>query len=74
MPEVRQTDVEVPNPSTAQQRIDAARRQADHEVTADERVVNLRVGDKGVQMGDDSSLWWPVTYEVTRNPPVDEQG
>jgi hypothetical protein len=60
--------------SGAQQRIDTARRQADREVTADERVVHLRVGDKGAQMGDDSTLWWPVTYEATRNPPVGEPG
>jgi hypothetical protein len=72
MPDVRHTDIELPNPSTPQQRIVAARRQADGEVGPDEQVVTLRVGDKGVQMGDDSRLWWPVTYEVTRKPPFDD--
>jgi hypothetical protein len=58
------------NPSTLHARIDAARRQADGEVADDEHVVNLRVGDKGTQKGDDSTLWWLVTYEVTRVRPL----
>lgn len=66
MSETRHTDVEVASPSTQRQRIDAAQRQADSEVAEDERADNVRVGDKGTQMGDDSRLWWPVTYEVTR--------
>jgi hypothetical protein len=70
MPDVRQTDIQMRNPSTLQARIDAARRQADGEVAKDEHAVNLRVGDKGTQMGDDSTLWWPVTYEVTRVRPL----
>jgi hypothetical protein len=72
MPDVRHTDIEMPNPSTPQQRIVAARRQADGEVGPDEQVVTLRVGGKGVQMGDDSRLWWPVTYEVTRKTSFDD--
>ena len=73
MPNVRHTDIEMRNPSTPQARIDAARRQADAEVDDDEQVVNLRVGDKGTQMGDDSMLWWPVTYEVIRKGPLNER-
>jgi hypothetical protein len=64
MPEVRYTDMNMANPSTLQQRVSAAQRQADGEVADDEEAMNLRVGDKGTQMGDDSRLWWPVTYEV----------
>ena len=64
MPEVRHTDMNMANPSTLQQRVDAAQRQADGEVADGEEVVNLRVGDKGTRMGDDCRLWWPVTYEV----------
>ena len=71
MLDVRHTDVEVPNPSTPGQRLDAARRQTDAEVEDDEEVVNVEVGDKGTQTGDDSKLWWPVTYEVqTRRRPI----
>jgi hypothetical protein len=64
MPEVRYTDIDIANPSTLQQRVVAAQRQADGEVADGEEAVNLRVGDKGTRMGDDSRLWWPVTYEV----------
>jgi hypothetical protein len=71
MPEVRHTDIEMANPSTRRQRIDAAQRQANNEIAEHEEAVNLRVGDKGTQMGDDSRLWWPVTYEVRqRRPPT----
>ena len=66
MPEVRQTDIEVVNPSTVHQRIEAAHRQASCEVTAEEWAVDVRVGETATQMGDDSRLWWPVTYEVKR--------
>jgi hypothetical protein len=64
MPEVRHTDIEMANPSTGQQRIEAAQRRADSEVADEERAVNLRVGATGTQMGDDSRLWWPVNYQV----------
>ena len=67
MPEVRHTDIEVANPSTAQARIAMARLQADGEVADDEQVVNVRVGDTGTRMGDDSRLWWPVTYEAEKS-------
>jgi hypothetical protein len=69
MTDVRHTDIQMRNPSTIRERLDAARRQAQSEVAADEYLSHLRVGHKGTQMGDDSMLWWPVTYEVTRNPP-----
>jgi hypothetical protein len=68
MPDVRHTDINVANPSTPQQRIDAGHRQADGEVTDDEAVAKLRVSAKGTQMGDDSRLWWAVTYEVEPKP------
>jgi hypothetical protein len=68
MPEVRHTDIEVANPSTLPQRIQAAQRQASSEVADDERPVNLSVGDKGTQLGDDSRLWWSLTYEVRCKP------
>ena len=68
MPDIRHTDINVANPSTPQQRTDAGHRQADDEVTDDEIVANLRVGATGTQMGDDSRLWWPVTYEVEPKP------
>lgn len=64
MPDVRHTDVEVANPSTLQQRQDAAQRQADAEVGDEEEAINVRIGDTGTRVGDDSRLWWPVTYEV----------
>lgn len=71
MYEVRHTDVEMKNPSTPAQRFDAAQRQTAAEVADDEEVVNVEVGDKGTQTGDDSKLWWPVTYQVhTRRRPV----
>jgi hypothetical protein len=66
MPDVRHTDVEVQHPSSPQQRLDAARRQAAAEILADEEAVNVRVGDTGTRTGDDSKMWWPVTYEVRR--------
>lgn len=65
---MRHTDVEVPNPSTLQQRQDAARRQAFVEVGYDEEVTNVHIGETGTQMGDDSQLWWPVTYGVRPTP------
>jgi hypothetical protein len=64
MSDVRHTDVEVQNPSTLQQRLEAAQRQAAAEVADDEEAVNVEVGEKGTQTGDDSKLWWPVTYQV----------
>jgi hypothetical protein len=70
MPDMRHTDIQLRDPSTLQERIDAARRQAECEVAEDEYVVHLRIGDRGTQMGDDSMLWWPVTYEVTRKRPL----
>jgi hypothetical protein len=70
MPDMRHTDIQLRDPSTLQERIDAARRQAECEVAEDEHVVNLRIGDRGTQMGDDSMLWWSVTYEVTRKRPL----
>lgn len=64
MSEVRHTDIEMANPSTPRQRIDAAQRRATSEVAHHKQAVNVRVGSKGTQVGDDSRLWWPVTYEV----------
>jgi hypothetical protein len=58
---VLHTDVEVVNPSTLQQRQDAAQRQADAEVGDEEEAINVRIGDTGTRVGDDSRLWWPVT-------------
>jgi hypothetical protein len=69
MSDVRHTDVEVRNPSTPAQRLDAAQRQAAAEVADDEEAINVEVGDKGTQTGDDSRLWWPVTYRVCRSTP-----
>jgi hypothetical protein len=65
MPDVRETDIKMRDSSTAQARLDAALCQPESEVAIDEQVVNLRVCDKGTQMGDDGMLWWTVIYEVT---------
>jgi hypothetical protein len=46
MSDVRHTDVEVQNPSTLQQRLEAAQRQAAAEVADDEEAVNVEVGEK----------------------------
>lgn len=64
MREVRYTDIEVANPSTPRQRQDAAQRHADAEVGDDEEAISVRVEDTGTRVGDDSRLWWHVTYEV----------
>jgi hypothetical protein len=64
MLDVQHTDVEVANPSTPQERQDAAQRQADSEVGAAQEAINVCAGDAGTRMGDDSRLWWPVSYEV----------
>jgi hypothetical protein len=64
MSEVRYTDVEMANPSTAQQRQMAAQRQADTEVGDADEAVNVRLGDVGTRVGDDSRLWWSVSFEV----------
>jgi hypothetical protein len=61
---VRHTEVEVANPSRLQQRLDAAQRQADAEVDVDEIAVNVRITGNATRMGEDHTLWWPVTYEV----------
>ncbi len=72
MSEVRHTDIEMANPSTLQQRIHTAQRQAGQEVADGECAVDVRVGDTGTQTGDDSRLWWPVTYEVRVTRPKTE--
>jgi hypothetical protein len=60
----RHTDVEVSNPSRLQQRLEAAQRQADAEVDADEVAVNVRITGHPTRMGEGYTLWWPVDYEV----------
>lgn len=62
--DVRCTDVEDRNPSTVQQRLDAAQHQADREVGVEEEAINVWIGTRGTQTGHDSWLWWPVTYQV----------
>ena len=52
------------NPSRLQQRLDAAQRQADAEIRADEIAVNVNITGNATRMGEDHALWWPVAYEV----------
>lgn len=68
MRDVRRTDVEVANPSRLQQRLDAAQRQADGEVGAEEAAINVRITGRATRMGEDYTLWWPVSYEVESRP------
>jgi hypothetical protein len=68
MPDVRHTDVEMAEPSTRQQRRDAAQRAADAEIGDDQQAVNVVVAEVGTRVGDDSRMWWEVTYEVIDKP------
>jgi hypothetical protein len=76
MSDVRHTDVEVQNPSTLQQRQDAAQRQADREVADDEEAVNVRIGNTGTvdpgarrETGSDQSRFSTnETVRVRRDP------